>query len=220
MKKIISFMLGLCFCFSVVCTVSATTEKGKYEDLFVERLSLHYSDGDRENESYYDYSECYEYYDGDNVSSYDESTPDYVLVFAATIEVSPMIYREYIGPYVVVSYNYRYPSNLGYYIYIPLEDKICTLKEAYDEGVEGIDEAFYNYMMIRGLTGVLGDADGDNELTIKDATWIQKKVAKIKVTSPFVKDEVELAVTDFDRDCEVTIKDATAIQKHVAGLEY
>ncbi len=219
MKKILSFILILCLCLASVCSASAETEKGIYEDLFVERLSLHYSDGDKDNGSYlayYDYSECYEHY----VSSNDESTPDYVLVFAATIEVSPMIYREYIGPYVVVSYNYRYPYVLGYYIYVPSEDMIYTLKDAYDKGIEGIDTAFSNYMLQRGLTGMLGDADGDKELTIKDATWIQKKVAEIKVISPFVKEEVELAVTDFDMDRSVNIKDATAIQKHIAGLEY
>lgn len=211
-------MLIFCFCFSVVCSVSATNENGKYEDLFVERLSLqeYVVDG----EKYYDYMECYKYYSSDDMTSIDESIPEFVLVFAATNEVGPMIYSEYIGSYVVVSYNCHYPDTLGYYIYIPSEDKIYTLKEAYDKGVEGIRNAFSEYITLKGMSGLLGDSDKDNELTIKDSTWIQKKIANINVSTNYDYEEVEFAIADYDKDGLVTIKDATAIQKYIAGLEY
>lgn len=60
-------------------------------------------------------------------------------------------------------------------------------------------------------TNVLGDTDGDGEVTILDATAVQLHVAKIKsLTSSQSKKG------DIDRDNEITIMDATEIQLFVA----
>ena len=78
---------------------------------------------------------------------------------------------------------------------------------------------------------LLGDVDGDKEVTVKDATLVQKFVAKYSdVVTELVSDPVRIAAADVDhsggfedpdwvnnRD-EVTIKDATYIQKKVANL--
>ena len=64
------------------------------------------------------------------------------------------------------------------------------------------------------IMGIFGDADTDSQITIKDATYIQKSIANIIVPS------VEAQVFgDVDEDGTLTIKDATVIQKHIAGLE-
>ena len=61
--------------------------------------------------------------------------------------------------------------------------------------------------------GRLGDADTDREITIKDATAIQKHLASLDKLS-----ENGIYLADTDGDGLVTIKDATAIQKYIAGL--
>lgn len=59
----------------------------------------------------------------------------------------------------------------------------------------------------------LGDANGDGKVNVRDATLIQKDLAKIAELS-----EVGTLVADVNNDGSVTIKDATAIQKQIAGL--
>ncbi|MBR3988847.1 MAG: leucine-rich repeat protein [Clostridia bacterium] len=58
-----------------------------------------------------------------------------------------------------------------------------------------------------------GDVNGDGKLNIKDATAIQKFVAKLVVF-----DDSQLALADFNGDSKVNVKDATQIQKKIAGL--
>ena len=62
-------------------------------------------------------------------------------------------------------------------------------------------------------TPILGDVDGDGEVTIVDATYIQRKLASIPI--PF---EFNNTVADVDKDGEVTIIDATFIQRFLANL--
>lgn len=59
---------------------------------------------------------------------------------------------------------------------------------------------------------VLGDVDGDEEVTIIDATAIQRHLASIPTASYNEK------TADADEDGEVTIIDATAIQRYLAQL--
>ncbi len=63
-------------------------------------------------------------------------------------------------------------------------------------------------------TVLLGDADLDDKITIKDATVVQKSTAKLTVLEGDA-----LKASDADGSGEVNIKDATAIQKHVAQIE-
>lgn len=58
-----------------------------------------------------------------------------------------------------------------------------------------------------------GDVNMDGKLNIRDATVIQKYLAKLTDLS---KDEKKLA--DFDLNGKVNVRDATAIQKKIAGL--
>lgn len=60
---------------------------------------------------------------------------------------------------------------------------------------------------------MLGDADGDGEVTIMDATEVQLAVAKVIALS-----EDRNRCADADRDGETTIMDATQIQKFVARV--
>ena len=60
--------------------------------------------------------------------------------------------------------------------------------------------------------GILGDADGDGEVSIIDATTIQRYLLNIKVNS-FV-----FAAADTDQDDELSIIDATFIQRYLLGV--
>ena len=59
---------------------------------------------------------------------------------------------------------------------------------------------------------LLGDVDRDEEVSILDATAIQRKLAGLPVQS------YDEAAADADQDSEVSILDATAIQRYLAGL--
>ena len=61
---------------------------------------------------------------------------------------------------------------------------------------------------------LIGDANGDGKVNVKDATEIQKAVAGL-----LMLDETEDLAADVDESGKVNVKDATAIQKWVAGIE-
>ncbi len=62
--------------------------------------------------------------------------------------------------------------------------------------------------------GILGDANEDSNVNIKDATAIQKHIAGLALLT-----ETGAKLADVDASTIVNIKDATAIQKHIAGLD-
>lgn len=59
----------------------------------------------------------------------------------------------------------------------------------------------------------LGDVNLDGKINIKDATALQKHLAKLQTLS-----DKSLSVSDTNKDGRITIADATAIQKKIAGL--
>ncbi|MBQ4105151.1 MAG: dockerin type I repeat-containing protein [Clostridia bacterium] len=64
------------------------------------------------------------------------------------------------------------------------------------------------------VLGLLGDANEDGKVNIKDATLIQKHIAGLITLT-----DEGCILADVDDSDVVNIKDATAIQKHIAGIE-
>ena len=63
-------------------------------------------------------------------------------------------------------------------------------------------------------TVMLGDANGDNLITIADATLIQKSAVGLDtVADKYIK------AADVDGNGDINIKDATFIQKYIAGIQ-
>lgn len=62
------------------------------------------------------------------------------------------------------------------------------------------------------VVSMVGDADCSGNITVKDATAIQKHIAGITLSS---FDEL---AADADQNGSINIKDATAVQKYLAGL--
>lgn len=90
-------------------------------------------------------------------------------------------------------------------------------QEEVDQAADDLEAAINNLVPISNSnpSGVLGDANEDSVLNIKDATTIQKYIAGIINLSEKGK---ELA--DYDENGEINIKDATAIQKCIAGIDF
>ena len=62
---------------------------------------------------------------------------------------------------------------------------------------------------------IVGDADGDNKVNVKDATLIQKHAASLVNL-----EGAALLAADANKDNKVNVVDATAIQKFIAGIEF
>ncbi len=60
---------------------------------------------------------------------------------------------------------------------------------------------------------ILGDADGDGEITIFDATWIQRAVVDLELPSTFNE-----AAADVDGDGDITPFDATFVQRYLVDI--
>lgn len=214
---------------------------GKYEQYFTHYLAYFNYSGYLEDSpgpiyALYDYGykELYEHFS--EISSADEATPDYVLVKGIDSWEEERMCVQLYGDYVVktdktnVSLYHPFYDENGYYIIIPGDDlhyrterEVIALRDAYDEGLVDISAVFEEY----GLGYLVGDANNDRELNIKDATQIQKCLAELLAFPDydclFSDDFTPEAgaphyVTDFNRDGQRDVRDVTAIQKRIAGL--
>lgn len=192
-----------------------------YRDVFEEYLKPYASEELINSvEGWFAYDELY-YYGNQQQHGTTEMgrlNPDYVLIYATAYYPPPANVTEMFGDYVVYS-GWGIPKALSYYVYTPKDNKIYTLREAYDAKLEGIMNIFTDY----GLGFMLGDMDSDQRLTIKDATYIQKCLAKMEGFTLSGKDKsipdwVHIDIADVNLDYKTNIKDATAIQKKLAKI--
>lgn len=192
-----------------------------YAEVFEEFLRP-YMDEDAYDSKYgwYSYDELYYYSYQKRYGSTEmfEVTPDYVLVEACAYHCPPANVTQVFGDYVVYS-GWGNPEELRYFIYTPKTDNIYTLREAYDMKLEGIMNVFTDY----GLGFLLGDMDANEKLTIRDATYVQKALAKFEGFTFYGEDTSSadcshIYVADFDLNGDVNIKDVTAIQKRLAKI--
>ncbi len=58
-----------------------------------------------------------------------------------------------------------------------------------------------------------GDVNLDGKINIRDASLIQKFIAKLEALAPFQED-----IADFNFDGKINVKDATLIQKYIANI--
>ena len=83
-------------------------------------------------------------------------------------------------------------------------------QDVYIPVVVNDSEEWFDKTLEKGY--LIGDANSDGELNIKDATAVQKYLAKFG--------KVDKLVADFNGDLSINVKDATDIQKKLAGLDY
>ena len=98
-------------------------------------------------------------------------------------------------------------------------DTICQTSDGewyyyYGNGCYGFTENGDESDCLRGdhNHAVMGDVDGDGEITIMDATVVQLCVAGYELSG------ADLSVADVDGDSQLTVFDATLIQEYIAGI--
>lgn len=135
----------------------------------------------------------------------------YSVIYASYNVELPMIMSNRIGKYIYFDYNYSYPSDLGYLVINTETNRVIELEEALEDGIVDADVLFQ--CSNKGFEMYLvGDADYDCELSIKDATEIQKAIAEINEIVRISKKHNETAF-DYNNDGQVNIIDSTEIQK-------
>ena len=229
MKKIVIsfFITVLVFMNAIIFPVSAQSELTENLNAAAEQ---------RVTESFLFRHKLEELYPDDKIEVYDE--PYYHFDSYGLMDWALVRYRigKPLGPLAVsvtfgrtvVSISNIESCYLGLSVYdvkrdefIPIADGMMYHIMAFDDSAyEGFDEALA-VMAVQWsdpddnvLIRLLGDTDGDKEITILDATYIQRSLAGLKDRG--VYDET---VADFDKSGDITILDATAIQRFLAGLE-
>ncbi len=163
------------------------------------------------------YEEVYEHFANEG-----DATPDFVLIRAYSDLVMEADFTYYFNEYVMYEESTSTPAEFGYFVYLPDENKIYTLVDAFEKNIENVYSIF-----TEGILGdMTGDVNFDGKLNIRDATFIQKDVAnKASVYEKYymVKGRYDstraMKIADFNRDGKFNIRDATAIQKHLAGVD-
>lgn len=100
-------------------------------------------------------------------------------------------------------------AGLKFTEYRMYDENGAALTASADEGV--VDITINNEPQVVGL---LGDADENGIVNIKDATAIQKSLANMRTLT-----EVGIMLADADGNGNLNIKDATAIQKFLASID-
>lgn len=163
---------------------------------------------------WYLYNELYLHYDKNGDLTY-------ALAFGSSPEKTADDIYGIFSDYLIrqkESYVYDF---FGYYVYIAETDSFVTLGEAIDLTVPYIEEIFTTY----GLGELIGDVDGDNTLSILDATKIQRCLADMekfssddRITGEPVGESIGY-ISDFNRDGKRDILDATKIQQYLAKIK-
>ena len=167
-----------------------------------------------------EYDEIYEHKDQDG-------KVDWALVKAATeVKTSPLYtdprYYEFGNRVMEVEYKGEpFTFNMG--VYSVKDERFIQPGEAEMYELDDLEEIWTEL----GPGRLMGDMDGDNELSIADATLIGRCQAEIN-NYPTEDQNIPLDYapnaigyfSDFDQDGDRSIMDATAIQRFLAGLPY
>ena len=181
-----------------------------YEEKFIETLK--YSS----QKALYEYSELFYHHDT-------EGNLDWVLVKGCSGYVGEIVVQMEIGGRVI-TYGDARDFKFGYGVFDVEQDRFIDLYDIRDdvESYKNLREVLWALQIGRPV----GDADNDGEVTVMDATAIQKALAGISGTlNPNADiyrrgstDMQDHCFSDFDKDGKLTILDATRIQKFKANL--
>ena len=81
-----------------------------------------------------------------------ENTPDYVLIWTSIGAVADEVFEVNIGDYVLNCPGHCYPYNPGYYIYVPAEDELITIEDAYRKRLDGLKTVFEEAPVFRPVS--------------------------------------------------------------------
>ena len=226
MKKVISILMIMVMLVSVfaipVFADDNVAQEYVYLDEFIQRYE-EYRYGFTEAASGNGYKEWYYHY-----SSESDEEPDWTLIYSRVLQLpSEWKYGTVVGDRVLyVEGGGCIPFSLGYGVYVKSVDEFIGLSQDRLERIIELCPDFVEVIEENKIGCAFGDVNGDNELTIIDATYIQRKLAgydvcfdhNISVEIP-ADDSYNIEISDFNRDGDTTILDATAIQRKLAKLD-
>ncbi len=167
------------------------------------------------------YQELYTHYDG-------QDEADWVLVYALTNMVCPMLTHAVLGDRVFYQNNVYVPFSFGYAVYDIRQDKFydfvnCITGETLQG--KGRFKDIEKVTSSLNLGVEIGDMNRDGRLSVKDATQVQRCIAGTidfpdddDLTAYIPKTEELSYISDVNRDSRRNISDATAIQRKIAGI--
>lgn len=164
------------------------------------------------------FTDVYQLYDEMSEHHDSKGKTDWVLIHAESFVQLTVLYRELIGNRVVTRPGVGGPFDSGYGIYDVKQDRFIPLNGITVEDYDGLKAAFDRL----GEGKLMGDVDGDNTITVLDATVIQRCEATI--TDYPEEDELLAPIgsiryySDFNRDGKRNILDATTIQRYLIGI--
>ncbi len=146
----------------------------------------------------------------------------YLLIQADDMMPPPIMLNARIGGYLIENSK----ADMGFLAVNYITGEVVPLERALDKGLIDIDN-FYSFYQsqysesddMKLVMCIIGDCDYDSELTVKDATLIQKGIVGLVSI-----DALKLTVlerdnqTDVNNDGEVDVKDATRVLKNIVGL--
>lgn len=145
----------------------------------------------------------------------DDTSKDYKFLLASYGSTEDTFsYRADFG-----EYTYFKPYSLNgreFLVYLYNTDTVYTLEEAYYADIESLplgSSDLYGVALLKN-----GDTNGDYEVNIKDATFLQKYIAKLESLTKIYNLELFERAADLNRDHKINVKDATIIQKFAANL--
>ena len=188
-----------------------------FDRFFEEYVSIYTDDVAPEDvywsDFFYFYDEPYEHRD-------QNGDVDWVLIQAETFIAQDVIYEGIIGNRFVFRPTPSYPFDSGYGIYDVKQDIFVPITRDAESNYDGLTKA-----LDKVVTGrLLGDLDGDDSLTVIDATIMQRCEAKMRDYPENDERNYPLGkiryYSDFNRDGSRDITDATCIQRYLAGQTY
>lgn len=229
MKKIVSVLLSICIILSMcVVSIISSGAKSTIDNRLDEFKKMSLGDNYEDYSPPVFYEELYEYYSESN----NTDTPDWIFGKGYT-EMEASYSKGVFGEYLIYG-DYYYPYLLGFFVYDPNENVFYDIQQAWEMKFENLSYAFEEYIRNNHKYDVelrciyrIGDSDADCELTILDATYIQRALAQLEEFSAldtyigaFQHYGKKLNyISDYDFDGTITVMDATAIQMNLAKVE-
>ncbi|MBQ2824808.1 MAG: hypothetical protein IJF19_00915 [Clostridia bacterium] len=187
----------------------------EYEEIIIPALSEKYPDVPLQIPLY---SEHYIRYAKDRNTG--EKTPLYAVISVWGTETGT-VQDAHIVNDIVLEGKARTPFTYHYGVYVFETGEFLDIIDVPESDLEAKENIYkcinYSYRM--------GDNNRDFNLTIQDATYMQKCLAKLKdfreddeITMYFQNPKKRVYISDYNRDGMRNIKDATAIQKRLANI--
>jgi len=119
------------------------------------------------------------------------------------------------------------PNNPARKLYtkpITLNSNMTLIAYAVRDGYLDSTTTLFTFNVGKSCNVLLGDADGDDYISIMDSTRIQRNLAELANMNGMPFDgsplsDYEMSVCDTDNDGYISIMDATAIQRYIAELK-